>query len=132
MFQIDRVAYEKPIIQDVLNLHKNKELNLNPWYQKRSAWTPPQTAYLINTLFENKPRIDKIYQEYDGEFPHESLLEKRFDKVFSHIASLKDNAIHDMISKRFPLGKFEIELLITMYSLENSTTKLCDDIMEHI
>src|SRR5437588_5403276 len=52
---MDRVDYEKIIIQDVINLHKNGELDLNPWYQRRSVWTLPQKAYLLNTIFEQKP-----------------------------------------------------------------------------
>lgn len=57
---MDRVNYETLIIQDIINLEKIKELNLNPWYQRRSVWTPPQQSYLINTLFEQKP-IPSLY-----------------------------------------------------------------------
>src|ERR1017187_346528 len=52
---MERVDYERIVIQDLLNLNKSGELNLNPWYQRRSVWTQPQKAYLINTLFEQKP-----------------------------------------------------------------------------
>ncbi|MBI4965328.1 MAG: hypothetical protein HY913_18775 [Desulfomonile tiedjei] len=34
---MDRVEYEKLIIQDLINLHKSGDLELNPWYQRRSA-----------------------------------------------------------------------------------------------
>src|SRR5262249_18342702 len=37
-----------------------KTLNLNPWYQRRSVWSPPQRAYLMNTIFERKP-VPSIY-----------------------------------------------------------------------
>jgi uncharacterized protein with ParB-like and HNH nuclease domain len=50
-----RVDYESVVIQDIQNFQKREELNLNPWYQRRSVWTPSQKAYLINSLFENKP-----------------------------------------------------------------------------
>jgi hypothetical protein len=52
---MDRVDYERMVIQDLLNLNKSGELDLNPWYQRRSVWTRPQKAYLVNTLFEQKP-----------------------------------------------------------------------------
>lgn len=57
---MDRVEYEKLVIQDLVNMHKNGELNLNPWYQRRSVWIQPQKAYLINTIFEKKP-IPSLY-----------------------------------------------------------------------
>ncbi len=57
---MDRVEYEKLIVQELLNLHKNAELDLNPWYQRRSVWTQPQKSYLINTIFEKKP-IPSLY-----------------------------------------------------------------------
>jgi uncharacterized protein with ParB-like and HNH nuclease domain len=52
---MERVDYERIVIQDLLNLNKSGGLDLNPWYQRRSVWTRPQKAYLVNTLFEQKP-----------------------------------------------------------------------------
>lgn len=57
---MDRVDYQSLIIQDILNLEKSEELNLTPWYQRRSVWSPAQKSYLINTLFERKP-LPAIY-----------------------------------------------------------------------
>lgn len=57
---MDRVQYESIVIQDLVNLSRSDELNLSPWYQRRSVWTTPQKAYLINTLLEQKP-IPAIY-----------------------------------------------------------------------
>jgi len=57
---MDRVQYESIIVQEILNMHRSGELNLTPWYQRRSVWTTPQKAYLINTLLEQKP-IPAIY-----------------------------------------------------------------------
>jgi hypothetical protein len=48
------------IIQDAANFHTRNELKLDPWYQRRSVWTPAQKGYLINTLFVKKP-IPTIY-----------------------------------------------------------------------
>lgn len=52
---MDRVDYQSLVIQDIINLEKKAELNLRPWYQRRSVWNTPQQSYLINTLFEKKP-----------------------------------------------------------------------------
>jgi len=52
---MERVEYQPLVIQDLINLHKAEELDLNPWYQRRSVWRKPQKAYLINTIFEKKP-----------------------------------------------------------------------------
>jgi len=57
---MDRVDYQSLIIQDLINIKKSEELDLSPWYQRRSIWTPPQKSYLINTLFDQKP-IPAIY-----------------------------------------------------------------------
>jgi len=52
---MDRVEYQSIIIQDIINLEKAGELNLSPWYQRRSVWSESQKSYLINTLLEQKP-----------------------------------------------------------------------------
>jgi len=71
---------------------KHEELNLSPWYQRRSVWTDPQKAYLINTLFEQKPvptlyfrhaldlELDKSVREVvDGQQRIRSILEYVLD-----------------------------------------------------
>jgi hypothetical protein len=57
---MDRVDYQALIIQDIINLEARAELNLAPWYQRRSVWSTPQKSYLVNTLLERKP-IPAIY-----------------------------------------------------------------------
>jgi hypothetical protein len=57
---MDRVDYQTIVIQDLINLNKADELDLSPWYQRRSVWNPTQKSYLINTLLEQKP-IPAIY-----------------------------------------------------------------------
>ena len=57
---MDRVDYQSLIIQDLINIYTDDELDLNPWYQRRSVWTNSQKSYLINTLFEGKP-VPAIY-----------------------------------------------------------------------
>ncbi len=75
---MDRVEYEKLIIQDLLNLHNNKELDINPWYQRRSVWTTSQKAYLINTLFEQKP-IPTIYIRHSLDIDAEKSIREVVD-----------------------------------------------------
>jgi len=57
---MERVDYEKVVVKELGDLHDRGELDLNPWYQRRSVWTRPQRAYLINTVFEQKP-VPSIY-----------------------------------------------------------------------
>jgi len=57
---MDRVDYQSLVIQDLINIYTEDELDLNPWYQRRSVWTKSQKSYLINTLFESKP-VPAIY-----------------------------------------------------------------------
>ena len=56
---MERVDYETLIVQEVIN-RRNDELDLSPWYQRRSVWSDPQRSYLINTVFERKP-IPSLY-----------------------------------------------------------------------
>ncbi len=44
---MDRVQYEAIVIQELVNLHKENKLNINPWYQRRSVWNVNQKSYLI-------------------------------------------------------------------------------------
>ena len=57
---MERVDYEKVVVTEILKSYDLKELNIRPWYQRRSVWTPPQKAYLINSIFEQKP-VPSIY-----------------------------------------------------------------------
>ncbi|QUY50225.1 DUF262 domain-containing protein [Serratia plymuthica] len=57
---MDRVDYQSLVVQDLINIRKSDELDLAPWYQRRSVWTTAQKSYLINTMFEQKP-IPAIY-----------------------------------------------------------------------
>src|SRR5690349_6325076 len=57
---MERVDDESLIISDLLGFYNSKTLNLTPWYQRRSVWSLPQRAYLMNTVFEKKP-VPSIY-----------------------------------------------------------------------
>lgn len=75
---MERVEYEKLIIQDLLNFYMNNELNLAPWYQRRSVWTFPQKAYLLNTLFEQKP-VPTIYIRHSLDYDASKSIKEVVD-----------------------------------------------------
>lgn len=75
---MERVDHEKIIIQDLINLNSKQELDLAPWYQRRSVWTPAQKSYLINTLFEQKP-IPTIYVRHSLDMDAEKSIREVVD-----------------------------------------------------
>lgn len=75
---MDRVDYESFVVQDILNFYKNEELKLDPWYQRRSVWTPAQKGYLINTLFVKKP-IPTIYLRHYLDIEKEKSIKEVVD-----------------------------------------------------
>lgn len=75
---MDRVDYESLIIQDLLNFHRDKTLNISPWYQRRSVWSEPQKAYLINTIFENKP-VPSLYVRHQIDVDEEKSIKEVVD-----------------------------------------------------
>jgi hypothetical protein len=75
---MDRVEYQPLVVQDIINLERNGELNLNPWYQRRSVWTPAQKAYLINTIFEKKP-VPSLYIRHSLDLEKERSIKEIVD-----------------------------------------------------
>jgi hypothetical protein len=75
---MDRVEYQPLLIQDLINLHRLGELDLNPWYQRRAVWTRPQKAYLINTLFECMP-IPSLYIRHSLDLEKEKSIKEVVD-----------------------------------------------------
>ena len=75
---MERVNYESTVIQDIRGLHRRKELNLDPWYQRRSVWTRPQQSYLINTLHEHKP-VPTIYIRHSLDLDREKSIREVVD-----------------------------------------------------
>ena len=59
---MERVDYDSLIIADLLRFHADGSLDLNPWYQRRSVWSDPQRAYLINTIFERNAGTEHVHQ----------------------------------------------------------------------
>ncbi|MGZ4965833.1 MAG: DUF262 domain-containing protein, partial [Chthoniobacterales bacterium] len=75
---MDRVEYQPLVVQDIINLERNAELNLNPWYQRRSVWSPAQKAYLINTIFEKKP-VPSLYVRHSLDLDKEKSIKEVVD-----------------------------------------------------
>ncbi|WP_203142683.1 DUF262 domain-containing protein [Marinobacter mangrovi] len=75
---MDRVDYQSIVIQDLINLQKSGELELSPWYQRRSVWNSAQKSYLINTLFENKP-VPVIYVRHSLDLDREISVKEVVD-----------------------------------------------------
>ena len=73
-----RVDYESIVVQDLQGLHRRDELNLAPWYQRRSVWSRPQKAYLINTLHEQKP-VPTIYIRHSLDLESEKSIREVVD-----------------------------------------------------
>ena len=75
---MDRVDYESLTIQDLLGAYEREELNIAPWYQRRSVWRPPQQAYLINTIFERKP-VPSLYIRHTIDLESERSIKEVVD-----------------------------------------------------
>jgi hypothetical protein len=75
---MERVDYESLIISDLLGFYNTKSLDINPWYQRRSVWSPPQKAYLMNTIFEKKP-VPSIYIRQQIDIDNEKSLKEVVD-----------------------------------------------------
>lgn len=101
---MERVDYQSLVIQDVINLEKQGELNLNPWYQRRSVWNENQKAYLINTLFERKP-IPTIYIRHTIDLEKEKSIKEVVDgqqRIRAILSFFKDeiSSLHPEIGKK--------------------------------
>ena len=101
---MERVDYQSLVIQDVINLEKQGELNLNPWYQRRSVWKDSQKSYLINTLFERKP-IPTIYIRHAIDMEKEKSIKEVVDgqqRIRAILSYYKDEitSLHPEIGKR--------------------------------
>jgi len=51
----------------------------------------------------SSPKLNKIYEEYDDEFPEQVDMEQQLERVFSQIIGTKPEAIRDTIFRRPPL-----------------------------
>ncbi len=80
------------------------------------------TLNLIRGLSDySAPALDKIYKEYDEEFPDYNALSERIELVFAKIASLDSRSIRDTIFSRHPLF-FSLFLVLDQFpNIKTST-----------
>lgn len=103
---MDRVDYQSLVIQDLLNYRKSDELNISPWYQRRSVWSPPQKSYLVNTLFERKP-IPAIYIRHSLDLDAGKSIKEVVDGQ-QRIRTILEYC-SDEFSARHPLHKVKVK-----------------------
>jgi uncharacterized protein with ParB-like and HNH nuclease domain len=75
---MDRVDHAEIMVQELLNINKAGDLDLSPWYQRRSVWTAPQKGYLINTLLSGKP-IPTVYIRHKIDLDKERTVREIVD-----------------------------------------------------
>lgn len=75
---MERADYESLSIQDLLNFFADGNLDIHPWYQRRSVWSNPQRSYLINTIHENKP-VPSIYIRHAIDIETEKSIKEVVD-----------------------------------------------------
>lgn len=92
---MDRVEYQSLVVQDLINLNKADELDVSPWYQRRSVWHVNQRSYLINTLLEQKP-IPAIYIRHYVDIDKGKSIKEVVD------GQQRIRAILDFVANEFP------------------------------
>ncbi|WP_137898371.1 DUF262 domain-containing protein [Sphingomonas sp. 2SG] len=75
---MDRVDYQSLLIQDLIASNTDRTLDLNPWYQRRSVWSTPQKAYLINSILEQKP-VPSLYIRHQIDIENERSVKEVVD-----------------------------------------------------
>lgn len=75
---MERVDYESMLVQDLLSAHSRGELNVSPWYQRRSVWTNPHKAYLINSIFSQMP-VPTLYLRHSLDLESERTIKEVVD-----------------------------------------------------
>lgn len=126
---MDRVDYQSLIIQDIININKAKELDIQPWYQRKSVWKISEKGYLINTLHEQKPipaiyirhsidleKARSIKEVVDGQQRTRSILEYAEDKFAAahpeHAMKVKFSELNKIQQQKFLLTAIPVGYLI--------------------
>lgn len=126
---MDRVDYESMLIQDLLNAHERGELDVAPWYQRRSVWTTPHKSYLINTVFSGMPvptiylrhRLDiereiTVKEVVDGQQRCRSIIEYRENRFAARHPSLPGRVYYSDLTpnqrRQFLMAKMPVAQLI--------------------
>jgi hypothetical protein len=126
---VERVDYESMLVQDLLNAHARGELDVSPWYQRRSVWSTAHKAYLINSIFTKMP-VPTIYLRHtldleremtvkevvDGQQRTRSILEYRNDEFTArhpdHSRRVRYSELSAMQREKFLMAKLPTAQLI--------------------
>lgn len=126
---MERVDYESMLVGDLVNAHERAELNVSPWYQRRSVWTTAHKAYLVNSIFTQMP-VPTIYLRHtldlerevsvkevvDGQQRCRSIIEFREDRFAArHPEHARRVYYRDLTStqrQRFLMSKLPVAQLI--------------------
>lgn len=126
---MERVDYESMLVQDLLSAHSRGELNVSPWYQRRSVWSNAHKAYLINSIFSKTP-VPTLYLRHvldletertvkevvDGQQRCRSIIEYRDNKFSARHPSHSRRAFYDDLTpaqrEQFLMAKIPIAQLI--------------------
>ena len=110
---MDRVDYQQVLVKDILDWYQSGELNLSPWYQRRSTWTTPQKSYLINSLVEQKP-VPELYLRYSLDLDNGKTIREVVD------GQQRTRAILEYHENTFPALHPEIGKKATFSQLNRS------------
>lgn len=125
-----RVDYESMLVQDLLNAEARGELDLRPWYQRRSVWSDAHKSYLVNTVFNEMPvptlylrhRLDlerelTIKEVVDGQQRCTALIDYRRDaftaKHPNHSRRVKYSELSSSEKGQFLMSKLSVAQLIS-------------------
>lgn len=99
-------------ISDFLEWHKNKQLKLNPEFQRGEVWTPAARVYLIDTVLRQLP-MPKIYLRTRVDLKTKQSIREVVD------GQQRLRAIIDFANDRFVLSKRAEEFEGLRYSSLN-------------
>jgi hypothetical protein len=117
------------LVQDLLSAHSRGELNVSPWYQRRSVWTTAHKAYLINSIFSKTP-VPTLYLRHvldletertikevvDGQQRCRSMIEYRENKFSARHPLHSKRVFYDNLTppqrEQFLMAKIPIAQLI--------------------
>lgn len=75
---LERVDYESLVVQELINAHQRDELDITPWYQRRSVWTTAHKSYLINSIFAGMP-VPTLYIRHTIDIEREKTVKEVVD-----------------------------------------------------
>jgi hypothetical protein len=91
--ELNHNSYPKPI-HDLVHLYTNRQLNLNPGFQRSSVWTTKDRSKLIESIFRNYPlpAIFLYHREENGRIIYDVIDGKqRLETILMFMGVLRGN-----------------------------------------